>query len=167
MDRIDGPGNFLFRPDLENQDKKAKKKSKTPASGFKNVLGTLISGPATNISLAGSEGIQNDEELEEIVDSIHRYGDELIKFPGVDNLARYKQAVGNFIRHVVRNAYTVEEQLSRKNILNQKKYTIVKVVDEKLENLSRAVLGAQNKQMDLLGSIEEIQGLLVDILHVQ
>jgi uncharacterized protein YaaR (DUF327 family) len=56
--------------------------------------------------------------------------------------------------------------LSRHNILNQKKYTIIEVIDERLDRLTRQVLASQGQQLDLLADIEEIQGLLVDILHV-
>lgn len=166
MDKIDGTSGYFYRPDVSNKEKKDKKASSAKKSGFGGVLGQLF---GSRSEAAGDLGpaaeIHSDEELKALIDDIHEMGENLLRFPGIDNLARYKQAVKDFLSHTTGHAFRAEEHISRRNILNQKKYTIIKVVDEKLEKLSKAVLSSQSKQIELLSDIEEIQGLLVDILH--
>jgi uncharacterized protein YaaR (DUF327 family) len=166
MEKIDGTSGFLYRPDVTSREKKQEKSTKSQKSSFSGVLGKLFSGKADEGQLDAAQEIHNDEELRELIDDIQNFGDALIKFPGIDNLTRYKQAVRDFVAHATSHAFVAEEHLSRRSIINQKRYTLIEVVDQRLERLTREVLGSQRQQLDLLGDIEEIQGLLVDILHV-
>jgi uncharacterized protein YaaR (DUF327 family) len=166
MEKIDGTSGFLYRPDVTSREKKQEKSGKSQKSSFNGVLGKLFSRPAEGGELGPAHEIHSDEELRGLIEDIQNFGEALIKFPGVDNLSRYKQAVRDFVNHTTGHAYRAEEQLSRHNILNQKKYTIIEVIDERLDRLTRQVLASQGQQLDLLADIEEIQGLLVDILHV-
>ncbi|AHC14767.1 YaaR family protein [Salinispira pacifica] len=167
MDRIDGTGGFLFRPDHPLPEKKKKTNSaKKPSRGMFGKLLSKTEVSESEFSTLPGTPIESDDQLREIIDTIHSTGEQILKYPGPDTLARYRQAVGDFIRHVSSNAYQVDEQISRRDVLNQKKYSIIRIVNEKLEKLSRSVLSSQNRQMDMLGGMEEIQGLLVDLLHV-
>ena len=49
------------------------------------------------------------------------------------------------------------------NIAKRKRFTLVKVIDEKLEALA-SVLAAQKEQLAILAQIDEINGLLVDLV---
>ncbi|MCK5198436.1 MAG: DUF327 family protein, partial [Spirochaetales bacterium] len=46
----------------------------------------------------------------------------------------------------------------------QKRYTIIRVVDEKLERLAAGVLQNQSDKLYILEKIEEINGLIVNLL---
>lgn len=166
MEKIDGTSGFLYRPDVTNREKKQEKSGKSQKSGFSGVLGKIFGKESEGAHLDPAHEIHNEEELRQLIDDIQQFGDALIRFPGIDNLTRYKQAIRDFVSHTTGHAFAAEEHISRRNILNQKKYVIVSVIDEKLEKLTSRVLASQNQQMDLLDDIEEIQGLLIDILHV-
>jgi uncharacterized protein YaaR (DUF327 family) len=58
----------------------------------------------------------------------------------------------------------VEEQTSGGNILRRKRFTQVKIIDKKLESLVRAVLNNQGRQLEVLAKINEIRGLLIDLI---
>jgi len=77
---------------------------------------------------------------------------------------RYRQAVSAFLAYIVNNMLTVEEQTSGGNILRRKRFTQLKVIDNKLESLVQAVLRNQGKQLDVLERINEIRGLLIDLI---
>jgi uncharacterized protein YaaR (DUF327 family) len=49
-------------------------------------------------------------------------------------------------------------------VTKQKTYTLVKVVDEKLDSLAADILFNQKDQIALAAKVNEISGLLVDIL---
>ncbi len=164
MEKIDGTSGLPFRPDYTPEKKKQEKTGKS--GGFTGVLGKLFSSnQSADARLDSVHPINSDHELQEIIGDIQRLGEELVKYPGIDNLTRYKQAIRDFIAHVTDNAYSTEEHISRRTILNQKKYTIIKVIDERLDDLSRKVFVSQSSQIDMLANLEEIQGLLVNILH--
>jgi uncharacterized protein YaaR (DUF327 family) len=107
----------------------------------------------------------SEEALQGLLDDVHSSGDALRDRPFPDEIIRYKQAVRNFLHYVVENGYTVEEQTSGGNILKRKKYTMVQVVDRKLEQLAAGIMAGQTSQLQLLSRIEEIAGLLVNLLQ--
>jgi uncharacterized protein YaaR (DUF327 family) len=45
----------------------------------------------------------------------------------------------------------------------QKRYTMIRVVNEKLEKLAAGIMQNQYSQMEILRRVEEINGLIVDI----
>jgi uncharacterized protein YaaR (DUF327 family) len=58
----------------------------------------------------------------------------------------------------------VQEKTSGGDILRRKRFTQVKIIDEKLESLVQAVLRNQGKQLDVLEKINEIRGMLIDLI---
>lgn len=109
-------------------------------------------------------GLPPEKILEALLDDVHSTGDTLKGKPLPDNIIAYKNAVRAFIRYVVDRTYTVTETTSGGNILKRKKFTQVQVIDEKLEQLAAGILSNQKGQMALLERIEEINGLLVDLM---
>ena len=58
----------------------------------------------------------------------------------------------------------LEEKTSGVNILKRKRFTIIKVVDKKLNDLTKELIKNQKIQIDILSRIEEINGLLIDLI---
>ncbi len=109
-------------------------------------------------------GLSAEQILERMLDDVHSAGDVLKEKPLPDNIVAYKAAVRNFVRFVVDRAYDVSERTSGGNILKRKKFTQVQVIDQKLEQLAAGILSGQKTQLALLERIEEINGLLVDLM---
>jgi uncharacterized protein YaaR (DUF327 family) len=107
----------------------------------------------------------SEETIEKLLDAVHTAGDELKDRPFPEEISRYKQAVRNFLHYVVENGYNLEEATSGVNILKRKKFIIIQVVDKKLEELALGLLKNQTSQIALLARIDEIAGLLVDLLQ--
>jgi uncharacterized protein YaaR (DUF327 family) len=107
---------------------------------------------------------EHHENLEELLDEVHQSGEMLVESQSLENIKRYRQAVSGFLKFVVDKMLSVEEQTSGGNILRRKRFTQVKIVDGKLESLVQAVLGNQGKQLDVLERINEIRGLLIDLI---
>ncbi|MDR2517169.1 MAG: DUF327 family protein [Spirochaetaceae bacterium] len=165
--KIDFPdGAFFANPAsfnaLRAETKKARDggRAKSPA---RKDFSRLLAGAAA--SEAPVELPPGEAALNELLDAVHSTGDELKNHPLPDNIKRYKQAVRNFLHYVVENGYTVEEQTSRAGLLKRKKYTLVQVADRKLEELAVAILAGQAGQLDILARVEEINGLLVNMLQ--
>ena len=91
-------------------------------------------------------------------------GDALKKAPTLEAIRDYRQQVKAFVTFAVAHSIAVEETTSGANILKRKRFTMVKVIDEKLEALAASVLAAQKEQLAILAQIDEINGLLVNLV---
>ena len=91
-------------------------------------------------------------------------GERLAENPTIDNIKEYKKKVGAFINYIVNRAVILEEKVSGVDILKRKRFTLVKIIDRKLEQLAAEVLRNQRDQLLLLEKVEEIKGMLVDLL---
>jgi uncharacterized protein YaaR (DUF327 family) len=117
-----------------------------------------------------------------LLDGVYNAGDALSKRPFPEEIKRYRSAIQKFIRYVSSNAYSVKEDTGIPN--NQKagfsadarkhdpesrnarnKYSSVQIIDQKLDRLAADIMTGQMKQINLLKNIEEINGLLVDLLE--
>lgn len=166
MKSVENPSGFLFRPDIGTNQS-----GQRPAGPRKKTERTFFSilGREEAEASAVQEGPEMDArfqaELSSRLDEIHGLGQELLKRQSVETIRAYKEAVKRLLTAFLARGIKVEEQVSGRNILNQKKYTLIKIIDDKLEQLVLGLLQAQVKQIDLLSKLEEIQGLLVDVLH--
>jgi uncharacterized protein YaaR (DUF327 family) len=107
---------------------------------------------------------EHGETLEELLDEVHQSGEMLAETQSLANIKRYRQAVSEFLKLVVGKMLAVEEQTSGGNILRRKRFTQVKIIDQKLESLVQAVIRSQGRQLDVLEKINEIRGLLIDLI---
>ena len=165
MKSIENPGGFVFRPDLKPPVPPPQRKAggKTGGSGFLSLFRSSEEAEAG--SAGGGDASLDPVVLEAQVDRIHELGQNLLKMQTLEQVRAYKSAVRALLDHFVKNGLSAEELVSNRSVMNQKKYTIVKVVDEKLEKLVTGILQSQVKQLDILARLEEIQGLLVDLVH--
>lgn len=160
MARIDSLGESFQYPIPEK--KKAARKEKTNRRVFSQLVES-----AAESETASDEGIDQAaarKGIEELLDSVFASGDSLKRAPTLDAIRDYRQKVKAFIKYAVEHSIQVEETTSGTNILKRKRFTMVKVIDEKLEALAVSVLSAQKEQMAILAQIEEINGLLVDLV---
>jgi uncharacterized protein YaaR (DUF327 family) len=127
-------------------------------------------------------GIPSEDALAGLLDSVHDAGDALSKRPFPDEIRRYRLTIRNFMRYILDNAYGVVEENGIPNYLKQgfnggrykhdpelrkakNRYSTVSIIDRKLDRLAADIMTGQVKQLNLLKSIEEINGLLVDLLE--
>jgi len=105
-------------------------------------------------------------DLEDLLDEVHEAGDALKDLPTLQNVKIYKKSVSKFMKFVVKNSLETETTAgSNFNPLKkQKKYTIIRVVDEKLEQLAAGVLQNQSDKLYILEKIEEINGLIINLI---
>jgi uncharacterized protein YaaR (DUF327 family) len=106
----------------------------------------------------------SEEALQELLDDVHSAADALRLRPLGEEIKRYKQAVRHFLHYVVANNYSVKTENYLFNHEKRRKVQI-EVVDQKLEQLSAGILSGQLGQIDILARLDEITGLLVDLLQ--
>jgi uncharacterized protein YaaR (DUF327 family) len=181
MAKVEGTDtSFYMNPAAYTQVKEEKKSKsirgeKTDFSSlFDNLRGKTADeiGPLPDLPV--SEGTVNI-----LMDEVRNTGDILRSRPFPEEIMRYKQAVRNFMNYVVKNTYDVEYEEGIPNFLRPaykgrrgtpeamkgKVYTKIQVIDKKLEDLAAMLISSQMQQIELVSKLEEIRGLLVDLLQ--
>jgi uncharacterized protein len=152
-------------PSYVPRRKEDEKKAGKGRGLFRTVLGKAIDetkgGSATG-AIGSAEFSRAD--LEELLDEVHQAGDKLKENPNVELVQAYKKAVRDFIHYVVDRSYAVEQKTSGRSILKRNIYFRVSVIDKSLEKLAAEILRNQRDNLDILRRVDEINGMLVDLL---
>jgi uncharacterized protein YaaR (DUF327 family) len=169
MAKVDAPdSNLIFNPaaygQIHAEVKNPKGRSRARETR-KPVFADIMDSAASTREAGGPEAPFSGEALQVLLDEVHSAGDDLKGHPFPDRILRYKKAVRNFIRYVVENSYVLEEKTNSVNLLRRKKFTLVQVVDRKLEQLAAGIMAGQTDQLEMLARIDEIAGILVNLLH--
>jgi uncharacterized protein YaaR (DUF327 family) len=144
--------------------KKSRDKAAVRKFRFSSILETTREEAATELGPLQELPV-SEEAVNQLLDDVRSTGDELRNRPFPEEIIRYKKAVRDFLHYVVENGYTVERQTSGINLLKRKKFALVQVVDKKLEDMAAMLMTSQMNQLELLARLEEITGLLVDLLQ--
>ena len=100
-------------------------------------------------------------EFDELIEEITKQGELFAKNPTQELLKKYKSMIRDFLKYVTDHMLQVEHYTGGK--LKQKIYTVTKIVDERLERLTEQIMMNQANNIDLLSTLDEIRGLLVDL----
>jgi uncharacterized protein YaaR (DUF327 family) len=185
VDSTDLP-SFYMNPAAYSQVKGDTKKSKTNRSTvrqsgktdfsrvFEDIRGKTADelGPLRDLPVS-------EETVSLLMDEVRGAGDALRDRPFPDEIIHYKQAVRNFMHYVVEHGFTLEQESGLPKFLKpgykgprgtpeamkQNRYVKIQVIDKKLEDLAAMLLSGQKQQLELAARLEEIQGLLVDLLR--
>jgi uncharacterized protein YaaR (DUF327 family) len=160
MSRIDSLGEAFQYPVPDR--KKTGKKEKAQRKTFSQLVESAAS-EGEPLATEPAEGGQRGA-VEDLLDAVFSSGDRLKKSITTDSIRDYRQKVKEFITFVVRRGMAAEETTSGAGIMKRKRFTLVKVIDEKLEALAASVLAAQREQIAILAQIDEINGLLVNLV---
>ena len=160
MARIDSLGESSSW--LIPEKKKAGKKEKAQSRSFSDLVESAAEGEGASPGDLPEE--DRRRSIEELLDGVFASGDALKKAPAMETIRDYRRKVKAFISYVVRKAVAVEETTSGVSIMKRKRFTIVRVIDEKLEALAASILAAQKEQISILAHVDQINGLLVDLV---
>ncbi|MFP3091060.1 DUF327 family protein [Treponema sp. TIM-1] len=169
----------LFTPvpytPVQGEAKKAKDKAR--AGQIRSSRFSTLLEEANEPTEVPGEYSPSEAALQELLDAVHSSGDTLKKRPFPEEIKQYKRAVRNFLHYIIENGFDVERQRGipnsqkagfkgpRESAKECKAYTVVQVVDQKLEQLAAGILAGQVTQMEILAKVDEITGLLVNLLR--
>lgn len=101
--------------------------------------------------------------LTTLMEEITMQGDKLAKHRDVKDMKRYRGLIKDFMNEVVNRSHS----FTRENFLDKRGrhrvYGIVRLVDEKLDELAQELVKDEKDNLNILGLIGEIRGLLLDI----
>jgi len=178
--------SIYMNPSAYTHVKDEGKKNKVSKTNLPNVGKTGFSRIFDEIRGKTAEGIGplqelpvSEETVNLLVDEVRSAGDALRNRPFPDEILRYKQAVRKFIHYIVENVYSKSTEAGIPSFLKpgykgprgtlesrkQVAYTKIQVIDTKLEELAKRLLTSQMPQMEIASRLEEIKGLLIDLMQ--
>jgi uncharacterized protein YaaR (DUF327 family) len=107
---------------------------------------------------------QLQARLSEIMGDITDQGKKLAKHMDVKDMRHYRELIKNFMNEIVNRSH----KFSRENFLDKKGrhrvYTMIKLVDKTLDELAMELIKDEKDHLVILSKIDEIRGMLLDIL---
>lgn len=100
------------------------------------------------------------EELQENIKDIKKIGYRLVLTKNYIDVNKYKQAIQDYFKSIVDNMYDMDKKQS---FWEDKYFNTVKVVNEKLEDLSNKLRSDEKESISIVSDIDMIQGLLIDL----
>jgi uncharacterized protein YaaR (DUF327 family) len=107
---------------------------------------------------------KDDGVLSQMIDNIETLKKVLDMELTVDNLKKYKDAVQSFVEHYTKNELKMEDHILSDRKGYQKKVSIIRSIDQKINNLNQNMLESPLGHIETLKQIGEIQGLVVNLL---
>lgn len=99
-----------------------------------------------------------------LMEDITQQGKKLSKHMDVRDMKHYRHLVKEFMNEVVNRSH----KFSRENFLDRRGrhrvYGLVKLVDETMDELARELIKDEKDHLAILSRIDEIRGMLLDIL---
>ena len=103
------------------------------------------------------------QKLNTLMEDITSQGQRIAEHMDIKDMKRYRQLVKDFMNEVVNRSH----KFSRENFLDRRGrhrvYGIVKLVDKNLDDLATELMSDEKDHLSILGRIDEIRGLLLDI----
>ena len=103
---------------------------------------------------------KSKEEIESYIREIKLIGDRVVATQNYNDVLNYKKVIKSYLRSVVDYMYSLNQESS---FWDGNYFKTVKIVDEKLEGITKELLYDQKDNIDLATKIDEINGLLIDM----
>lgn len=105
----------------------------------------------------------NEQELDQMMDKITDQGERLGRSRTVRDLVAFKRSVKDFLEKTVYQGYKLDLAHNFNIHGNSQRLALVKEIDKRLVELTEKVMHQESKNVDLLGLIGEIKGLLINL----
>jgi uncharacterized protein YaaR (DUF327 family) len=103
---------------------------------------------------------KNIEQSKQYMDEIKKKGNRLILTQTYADVKSYKNSIREYLRSVVEHMYSLDKNMG---FWETQYFTTVDTVNSKLEELTTNILNEQKEVINVAATIDEIQGLLIDI----
>ena len=113
--------------------------------------------------LSKAQDSLSKEKMNELLDKITEQGRRLGEVPTYAELKAYRELVRSFLGEAVGQAYTLQSQTGWDRQGRQKMYAVVKEIDHQLAELAEDVRQGQERQLQIMGRLDAIRGMLVDL----
>ncbi len=134
-----------------------KKKTQKGSTGFVDIIHSRL---YDELKIAETEKVYI--KFDNLIEEITTQGEKFSRKPTYESLKIYKSMITEFLKYVTKNMFAVEHNTGGSR-MKQKIYTVTKIIDNKLNALTELIINQQTHNIDLLATLDEIRGLLVDL----
>ena len=120
--------------------------------------------PRFDAALRTARREQLDIALGVLVERVRAAGKRFRDDPAEDNLERYKAEVRDFLARATGEAYAIAEEAGVPRDGQQKLFQTVQTVSAEVDALTRHTLEGEGRHLALLASLDDIRGLLLDLI---
>jgi uncharacterized protein YaaR (DUF327 family) len=107
---------------------------------------------------------QQTARLRELADRIDLQGQKLSKRADIKEFEKYRKLIWEFLDEVVSNGYAFSKENAFGAKGRHRFFSTVRTIDEKLDELAREILSGQSENIDLIHKIDDIRGLILDMI---
>ncbi|MBQ7507007.1 MAG: YaaR family protein [Lachnospiraceae bacterium] len=104
------------------------------------------------------------EKLNNMLKDISLQGNLIAKRHDISEMRKYRQQIKEFLNEIVNRSH----KFSREGFLDRKGrhrvYGIIRLIDSNLDELAKLLMEDEKRHIDILNTIGEIEGLLIDII---
>ncbi|MCH5138595.1 YaaR family protein [Clostridiaceae bacterium UIB06] len=105
-------------------------------------------------------GKKSEQQLKEMFDNIKKKGNRLAITKCHVDVKAYKRMIKEYLESVLNYMYGVKKDIS---FWQTQYFVTVDTIDQKLDELTQALMNEQKENLDVAATIDDISGLLVDI----
>lgn len=114
--------------------------------------------------ISGIEEAELATKLNGLLSEITDQGEKIKKRRDITDMRKYRTLIKDFMNEIVNRSH----KFSRENFLDKRGrhrvYGMIRLVDEKLDQIAEELIKDEQDAMLILNNIDEIRGLLLDIL---
>ena len=104
-----------------------------------------------------------DGSLKELISTVKSAGEKFIRNPNDELLKSYKDSITLFLDQFRKEFLRLKEEFGTKRNGEQKINILIETVSEEVATVTRETL-SESKATELLASLDDIRGLVIDIL---
>ncbi len=103
---------------------------------------------------------KSEEQLKKMIDDIKTRGSRLITTKTYVDVVMYKKMIKEYLESILEFMYETKKDIS---FWQTQYYVTVDTIDNKLEELTQALLSDEKDNINIVAAVDEIQGMIVDI----
>lgn len=109
-------------------------------------------------------GTNMSESLKTLAGNITMQGELVCKMCDIKELKKYKSMISSFLKEAVNYCYEFDKDSQFNSLGRHRVYANVKKINDKLSVLTEEVLNCQKDPIKILKNVDEIKGLILDML---
>ena len=99
-----------------------------------------------------------------MLEEITGQGEKIKKRMDIRDIKRYRSLIQNFMNEIASRSHEFSREKSLDRRGRHRVYGIVRLVNETLDELAQELIKEEKDSIAILGSIDEIRGMLLDLL---
>ncbi|MGI5936504.1 MAG: YaaR family protein [Oscillospiraceae bacterium] len=107
---------------------------------------------------------QYRERVTALFNEINEQAAHIVETADMVAFEKYRRLIAALLEEVTNNAYRLESECVLDPSGRQRVYEIIRTIDKKLENLAADILSRNSKHIDYICRMDEIRGLIMDML---